>query len=270
MSRYSVSGLSCAWSCSVSRDFSVHGFVVRDPQFVIRSVIRRAPWEPHRRITDYGLRSLPASVMIRFFPPGCWHPFESLASWITFLSFPPTCSRAQIRPALTRSRRLRSFEPCRALCQSLIPAARAYRERYHAGSAEPLLEQAARDLPFDRDWWKQLVGEILLFAAVEIPEFQLAADAWCCLLAPDCTTPTRPGLTRPTASSLPGPPRAVRTDPAGAVGHARPDLRPGHLPARPGWPESPPGRRTPGPLSGVDRPVPLAGSRPDRAARLRP
>jgi hypothetical protein len=102
-----------------------------------------------------------------------------------FLVLPTDLFEQQIRPALARSRQQRSFAPCRDLCRVLLPAARAYRERYHAGSAEPLLEQAAQALPFDRDLWKHLAGEVLLFAAVEIPEFQLPADAWCCLLAPD-------------------------------------------------------------------------------------
>ncbi len=102
-----------------------------------------------------------------------------------FLVLPNDLFEGQIRPALAESRRRRSFEPCRELCRSLLPAAEAYRQRYHSGAAEPVLEQVARGLSYDRDWWKQLVGEVLLFAAVEIPEFQLAADAWCCLLTPE-------------------------------------------------------------------------------------
>jgi len=128
-----------------------------------------------------------------------------------FLVIPGDLFEGQIRPALAQSRRLRSFEPCRSLCRSLLPAARAFRERYHSGSAESIVEllgerrgvsppipaprgltppgsprRAARqELPFDRDLWKQLVGEVLLFSAVEIPEFQLPADTWCCLLAPE-------------------------------------------------------------------------------------
>jgi hypothetical protein len=90
----------------------------------------------------------------------------------------------QVRPALTASRRQRSFEPCRALCAALLPAARAYAERYHTGSDEPLLSLVVEELPFDRDYWRHLVGEVLLFSAVEIPEFQVCEDTLCCLLAP--------------------------------------------------------------------------------------
>lgn len=100
-----------------------------------------------------------------------------------FLVLPTDLFEGQIRPALSHSYRGRSFEPCRILCQTLVPAVRAYQERYFSGSTESMLEQVARGRSFDRSWWKQLVGEVLLYAAVEVPEFQLASDTWCCLLA---------------------------------------------------------------------------------------
>jgi hypothetical protein len=90
----------------------------------------------------------------------------------------------QVRPALAASWRQRSFEPCRALCASLLPAARSYAERYHTGADEPLLRLVAQGLPFKRAYWRSLVGEMLLFTAVEIPEFQTCADTLCLLLAP--------------------------------------------------------------------------------------
>jgi hypothetical protein len=91
----------------------------------------------------------------------------------------------EIRPALAASWRQRHFDPCRPLCAALTPAALAYAERYHTGGDEPLVGQVARGLPFDRHFWRALVGEVLLFAADEIPEFQTCADTLCCLLAPD-------------------------------------------------------------------------------------
>jgi hypothetical protein len=89
----------------------------------------------------------------------------------------------EVRPALTASRRQRSFEPCRDLCATLLPAARTYGERYHTGPEEPLLSRVVAGLPFDRDYWRHLVGEALLFSAVEIPEFQVCEETLCCLLA---------------------------------------------------------------------------------------
>jgi hypothetical protein len=89
-----------------------------------------------------------------------------------------------VRPPLAAGWRARSFGPCRDLCAHLLPSARAYAERYHTGSDEPLLAHVAGGLPYDRTYWRSLVGEMLLFAAVEIPEFQTCADTLCRLLAP--------------------------------------------------------------------------------------
>jgi hypothetical protein len=91
----------------------------------------------------------------------------------------------RIRPALAEAWRQRSFEPCRPLCTDLLPAARDYTERYHTGDEETLLARVTRGLPFDRAYWRVLAGEILLFAAVEIPEFPSNAETLCCLLAPE-------------------------------------------------------------------------------------
>jgi hypothetical protein len=91
----------------------------------------------------------------------------------------------RIRPALADGWRLRSFEPCRSLCKDLLPAARDYTQRYHLGEEETLVAKVAGGFPFDRTCWRLLVGEVLLFAAVEIPEFQSNAETLCCLLAPE-------------------------------------------------------------------------------------
>jgi hypothetical protein len=90
-----------------------------------------------------------------------------------------------IRPALAAAWRLRSFEPCRPLAARLQPAIRAFTERYYLGVEEPLLAQVSRGLPFDRHYWTLLAGEALLYAAVEVPEFQTAPETLCCLLAPE-------------------------------------------------------------------------------------
>jgi hypothetical protein len=90
------------------------------------------------------------------------------------------------RPALAEAWRRRSFEPARPLCVGLSSAAREYAERYHTGSGESLVERvAAGSVPFDRALWRGLVGEVLLFSALEIPEFQVNADTLVRLLAPE-------------------------------------------------------------------------------------
>lgn len=90
-----------------------------------------------------------------------------------------------IRPALGDSWRQRSFEPCRSLCNTLLPAARAYTQRYHTGEEETLVARIAEGLPFDRACWRMLAGEVLLFAALEIPEFPSNSETLSCLLTPE-------------------------------------------------------------------------------------
>lgn len=91
----------------------------------------------------------------------------------------------RIRPALAASWRQRSFEPCRPLCNELLSAANEYTQRYHTGEEETLVGRVAEGLSFDRACWRLLAGELLLFAAVEIPEFPSNAETLCCLLAPE-------------------------------------------------------------------------------------
>jgi hypothetical protein len=92
----------------------------------------------------------------------------------------------QIRPALGEAWRRRSFEPCRALCQSLVPAAADFARRYHTGEDELFVARVAAGLPFDRAFWRMLTGEVLLVGATEVPEFQTCPETLCRLLSPGC------------------------------------------------------------------------------------
>ena len=103
-----------------------------------------------------------------------------------FLVLDTAAFEEQIRPALAASWRQRSFAPCLPVCASLLPAARSYAERYHVGTDEPLLSQVLAGLSFDRAFWRSLAGELLLFAAVEIPEFQTCEETLIQLLSPGC------------------------------------------------------------------------------------
>jgi hypothetical protein len=91
----------------------------------------------------------------------------------------------EIRPALSATWRRRGFEPARALCAALAPAAVAFAERYHTGHDEPLLVAVAggKSVPFDRDVWRLLVGEVLLYGAASVPELLTAPDTLLRLLA---------------------------------------------------------------------------------------
>jgi hypothetical protein len=93
--------------------------------------------------------------------------------------------RDDIRPALAEAWRRRDFGPCRSLCAALALAAVAFAERYHTGHDEPLLARVARGaVPFDRAFWRLLVGEALLYGAAAVPEVLTAPDTVCHLLAP--------------------------------------------------------------------------------------
>jgi hypothetical protein len=85
----------------------------------------------------------------------------------------------RIRPALAASWRQRSFDPCHCLCNELLPAANDYTHRYYTGGEETLVARVAQGLPFERLSWRLLVGEVLLFAAEEIPELQSNAETLC-------------------------------------------------------------------------------------------
>ena len=94
----------------------------------------------------------------------------------------------QVEPALAAAWQQRSFAPCLRLCSALLPAVRSFAERYHTDPDGSLLDQAAHGLPFDRDCWRLLVSEVLLYGAVDIPELEIAPDTLLCLLAPDRVT----------------------------------------------------------------------------------
>lgn len=102
-----------------------------------------------------------------------------------FLILDDVLFEQQLRPALAAAWRLRSFEPCRPFCSALLPQAADFASRYHIGDGESLVSQVVRGLSFQRDFWRALVGEVLVYAAAEIPEFQTCPDTLTCLLARD-------------------------------------------------------------------------------------
>jgi hypothetical protein len=124
----------------------------------------------------------------------------------------------QIQPALAASWKQRSFEPCRALCTALLPAARTYADRYHTSADESLVSQVLGGLSFDRTFWRALIGDVLLFAAVEMPEFQTCEETLVKLLAPGCD----PSAPRPRLPPIVQAHRGSRDLTFGAVVY-RPD-----------------------------------------------
>jgi hypothetical protein len=93
----------------------------------------------------------------------------------------------RLRPALSAAWHQRSFAPCLSLLEDWEPVARDYAERYRVNPDDILLLQLDKGLVFDRAFWRSLAGELLLFAATEIPEFPNCFDTLLHLLAPAYT-----------------------------------------------------------------------------------
>jgi hypothetical protein len=92
-----------------------------------------------------------------------------------------------LRPALTAAWTQRSFAPCFAVCRDWITAAREYVGRYHVNPEGILLFQMEQGLHFDRALWRTLAGELLLFAACEVPQIPRFVDSLVALLAPSAS-----------------------------------------------------------------------------------
>src|ERR1700730_16020021 len=98
---------------------------------------------------------------------------------IYFYVHDPGWFHAEFLPALTSSRRRKSFVPCLPLCRTLLPSVERFSEYYHLGAEVPLLCRLSSDMEFDKDLWRLLVGELLIFGAVAIPEMSQAPQTLC-------------------------------------------------------------------------------------------
>jgi len=85
----------------------------------------------------------------------------------------------EVLPALVESRRRRSFEPCRELCAALLPAVR---ESCGSDWEIQVVSRVVAGLDFASEFWRGLVDEVLLFAAVEVPPVADARETLCRLL----------------------------------------------------------------------------------------
>jgi hypothetical protein len=88
----------------------------------------------------------------------------------------------EIAPALAEAWRRRSFAPCRPLAEALMPRAETFAQRYHSDLEGSILARLTHGVSFDRAVWRLLVGEVLLYAACEIPEIETAPETLSCLL----------------------------------------------------------------------------------------
>jgi len=91
----------------------------------------------------------------------------------------------QLAPLLAAAWRERSFAPCRELYGLLRANVRDFHDSIGRSGDDTLLEKASAGLTFDRLHWRELVSDVLWFAAVEVPNFQLEPELLCCILAPE-------------------------------------------------------------------------------------
>jgi hypothetical protein len=75
-----------------------------------------------------------------------------------------------LTPALSASWRSRSFRPIQNLVADLRPAVQTFADQFNQGKNDSLIHHLTTGMPFDRDTWRMLVGEMLLYGASEMPE----------------------------------------------------------------------------------------------------
>jgi hypothetical protein len=121
-----------------------------------------------------------------------------------FLVHDAALLEGRARPALAEAWRQRDFAPCRALCAELTQAALDYARRYHTGPEPPLVLAVLNGLAFDRPCWRALAGEVLLFAAIDVPEFPTNAETLCHLLAPGASEGADRSRAAPIVQALSG------------------------------------------------------------------
>ena len=76
------------------------------------------------------------------------------------------------------------------MCRRLRPRVDEFNTRFRIAEGEPLIARAAA-LPFDRDVWRALVGEVLFYAAADIPELETCETSLYALLAGGDGSPIR-------------------------------------------------------------------------------
>lgn len=96
----------------------------------------------------------------------------------------------RIVPAMSISWQRRSFKPCVELCQSLLPQAEDYCKRYFLKREEMLVYSVSLTMPFGRELWNLLAGELLLITARDIPTIPDGADSLCGLTSAEHPLPT--------------------------------------------------------------------------------
>jgi hypothetical protein len=92
----------------------------------------------------------------------------------------------RLSPAFAASWRQRSFGPIVQLAADLEATLADFANRFHLTADErPLLADVTATRPFDRRFWRHIVGEVLLYAAADAPAIQTAPETLSLLVNPD-------------------------------------------------------------------------------------
>src|SRR2546423_5350820 len=89
-----------------------------------------------------------------------------------FMVLPAEWFREGLAGSLRECWRRRSFRAITTICEELTGAARNFIQCDMDGTSPPLTLQVPRGLAFDPNRWRLLAGELMLFAAVELPEIE--------------------------------------------------------------------------------------------------
>jgi hypothetical protein len=109
----------------------------------------------------------------------------------------------RLSPALAASYRKRSFEPLTDLVRDLQPLIEAFGQRYHLTTIERPLVFARAGKPFHRRLWRHFAGELLLYAAVETPDFPIAPELLSQFIPPDLVERLHRGSREVTFDCIP-------------------------------------------------------------------
>jgi hypothetical protein len=87
--------------------------------------------------------------------------------------------RQLLNPALAECWRTQNFQPAATICRELASVAG---QSTQTGSAAPISLRVPDGIPFRRDLWRMLAGELLLFGAKELPELETPLDSYAAVL----------------------------------------------------------------------------------------
>jgi hypothetical protein len=109
-----------------------------------------------------------------------------------------------IRPVLAASWRQRGFAPCEALRSALTAEMIRFLSANRIREEESILLRVGSELPFGREMWRYLVGEVLLVAAAELPEIHVPEETLCRLAQPADREPAMRDRSQPMEQVLHG------------------------------------------------------------------